>query len=341
MAISSETRIIGLGGNTSVVEKKSTIANSQQEPFTVREIRQIQQEQTTVYQETTIAPPTELIVGAQYTLTSLRGNAVSNFTLTTAGTGYSTGTMVATTGGTGYLFQVDITSVGGLGEISGITIADAGYKYSIGDVITITGGNADATLTVTQITEMDDFTNVGVPVESGDGYVFTALETTPNIWNLSRVKLNAQTFSTTAYVQPSVKSVRTVEISSAELLTLGSVGVEFLPAPGAGFYYDVSKIIFEFTYGSAAYSLVDNTLMLTLGNELGFIHRDLICGPINRTAVFTSNNPYFVPVDEYIYTQPLQTDMALTLTTDNGSDPELGDGTLRAIIEYEVRVFGK
>jgi hypothetical protein len=69
------------------------------------------------------------------------------------GTGYSTTTGVATTvspsGGTG--LTVDIVD-DGLGAVASVTINSAGTGYAVGNVITITGGNSDATITVLTIT---------------------------------------------------------------------------------------------------------------------------------------------------------------------------------------------
>jgi hypothetical protein len=69
------------------------------------------------------------------------------------GTGYSTTTGVATTvspsGGTG--LTVDIVD-NGSGAVASVTINSAGTGYAVGNVITITGGNSDATITVLTIT---------------------------------------------------------------------------------------------------------------------------------------------------------------------------------------------
>ena len=71
-------------------------------------------------------------------------------TITNGGTGYSEATGVATTGGTGTGAKVNITSVNA-GVITGATIvgANIGYGYTIGDILTITGGGGNATITLT------------------------------------------------------------------------------------------------------------------------------------------------------------------------------------------------
>lgn len=133
-----------------------------------------------------------------------------------------------------------------------------------------------------------------------------------------------------------------VNISSAQILAMGSTPIELLPAPGVGMYYDIEKVILEYTYGTTAYLLADETLMLALDNELGFIFKDIITINIPgnpRYAIWSSNNPS-MSTNGYIYVQPLWLNNSLTITSDNSSDPTLGDGTLRAIITYNVRTFG-
>ena len=67
------------------------------------------------------------------------------------GTGYSDDTDVATTGGTGSGLTVDITTAAGV--VTAVVVNQAGVGYTAGDTITITTGNADATIDVDTITE--------------------------------------------------------------------------------------------------------------------------------------------------------------------------------------------
>jgi hypothetical protein len=77
---------------------------------------------------------------------------VSGLTQNAIGTGYTTATGVATTtGGAGLGLTLDITDDGS-GGIASISIAQAGTGYQIGDTITVTAGNTDATFTVASIT---------------------------------------------------------------------------------------------------------------------------------------------------------------------------------------------
>tara|TARA_R100001163_G_scaffold2508_6_gene3867 strand:+ start:495 stop:1067 length:573 start_codon:yes stop_codon:yes gene_type:complete len=71
-------------------------------------------------------------------------------TITTGGSGYTTATDVATTGGSGSGLKVSFTAVAGaVTAISAITVT--GSKYAVGDVVTISGGGGNATLTITEV----------------------------------------------------------------------------------------------------------------------------------------------------------------------------------------------
>jgi len=78
---------------------------------------------------------------------TVKVSGVSDATITTGGTGYTTGTNIATTGGTGTNCTINITTVSG-GAITALTISSGGINYVIGDVLTISGGNGNATITV-------------------------------------------------------------------------------------------------------------------------------------------------------------------------------------------------
>lgn len=76
---------------------------------------------------------------------------VATFGTLVGGTGYAaSGTGVATTGGTGYGATVSFTAA--LGVIGSVTIVNPGYGYTVGDILTITTGGADATITIVTLT---------------------------------------------------------------------------------------------------------------------------------------------------------------------------------------------
>jgi len=110
-------------------------------------------------------------------------NGASTFGTLVGGTGYVNATGVATTvsptGGTG--LTVDITTTAG--AVSGVTIADAGNGYTIGDVITITGGGGNATITLTAVNAITLCAAPAVAVLAADTVIF--VETTMTGENIS------------------------------------------------------------------------------------------------------------------------------------------------------------
>lgn len=60
-----------------------------------------------------------------------------------------------------------------------------------------------------------------------------------------------------------------VNISSAQILTLGSSPVTLLTAPGANKYYDVKKVIVEYTYGTVEYALNTQLAVICISRKTG------------------------------------------------------------------------
>lgn len=75
---------------------------------------------------------------------------VSSINLITGGSGYSSGTSVATTGGSGSGLTVN-TTANASGVINALTISSRGNAYVAGDLITISGGNANAKFRVVNV----------------------------------------------------------------------------------------------------------------------------------------------------------------------------------------------
>jgi hypothetical protein len=98
--------------------------------------------------------------------TSAEDGGISS--LTNAGTGYAVasgvGTTVAPVGGTG--LTVNILSVD-TGVITSFEIAAIGSGYSVDDVVTISGGGANATFTITNV-DIPGTENRGVCLYVGD-----------------------------------------------------------------------------------------------------------------------------------------------------------------------------
>ena len=91
--------------------------------------------------------------GEYWSSGNLPNKDVSAATITAPGTNYSTSSVPqSTTGGSGSGCTVNITVAGGgPGPVASFTIEAGGSGYEIGDVLTITGGGGDATITITEI----------------------------------------------------------------------------------------------------------------------------------------------------------------------------------------------
>lgn len=91
---------------------------------------------------------------------------VTAATLTYGGTGYTTASAVATTGGSGTGCTVSYTAVGGI--ITSITaISAGGTGYISGESLTISGGGANATFTITTVNAWTALTSKGAGIWAG------------------------------------------------------------------------------------------------------------------------------------------------------------------------------
>jgi hypothetical protein len=86
-------------------------------------------------------------------------NTVTNLTLVSGGTGYTTANGVATTvtsivpASNGAGLTVDTTAAGGI--ITSVVINAAGTNYGLGDIITVAGGGVNATFRVDGVTSLN------------------------------------------------------------------------------------------------------------------------------------------------------------------------------------------
>ena len=138
------------------------------------------------------------------------------------------------------------------------------------------------------------------------------------------------------YGMPVAPTTTTVNITSAEILTMGTTPIELLPALGGSKYYDIEKIIFEYSFITTPYALVDKIMVFGTNTTYAIIKDNLITEPTNMQAVMST--PIIDPSVSPYFADPLN--VSITLTIDNGTNPTDGDGTLRAIITYTVRSFG-
>jgi hypothetical protein len=144
----------------------------------------------------------------------------------------------------------------------------------------------------------------------------------------------------TVYPQAGGGTTEVVNISSAQILAMGTTPIELLPAAGANKYYDIEKVILEYTHVTTAYSSPD-LVIKSNGSLWGFVYSQFVLLAGSESTVTFVNKPMDYNSTDFIttpYNFPLNTD--LTIGTYDNSNPTLGDGTLRAIITYTLRTFG-
>lgn len=131
-------------------------------------------------------------------------------------------------------------------------------------------------------------------------------------------------------------------IDSGSILNMGSTPIELLPAPGANKYYDIEKVILEYTHVSTAYTLVgDYHYLEGLTGAAKAVHTPIITGAVNSfIKLDLVDSDTFVDGGVYRYQMAGQINAGIFLSSWNNIDPTDGDGTLRAIITYTTRTFG-
>ncbi len=136
----------------------------------------------------------------------------------------------------------------------------------------------------------------------------------------------------------------TIGIQSNKILSMGTVPVELLPAPGNGRYYEY-KIAYEFEFGTTQYTLND---LIMVGGLLSYSGTNFDPSAItsaNDTVFFASNfvghqqsfagssQPEWNRATHFSVNEPIG------ITTFGGTDPEDGDGEMRAKITYRILKF--
>jgi hypothetical protein len=120
---------------------------------------------------------------------------------------------------------------------------------------------------------------------------------------------------------------KVVDVSSAEILTMGTTPVELLPSPGAGKYYEIESILTKYTHVTTAYDFLSALSFLFGGNAIAFIEQ----------MINIASNSVKKSLETTLTASLLNS--SFYLSTQDSSDPILGDGTLQVIIKYKVNTF--
>jgi hypothetical protein len=130
-----------------------------------------------------------------------------------------------------------------------------------------------------------------------------------------------------------------VPISSAQILSMGTSPISLLAAPGVGFYYDIPKVILEYTHISTAYTYPGGAKRLGIGYaQSAVINADLLSDTNNRVCIIEPTK-HQIEGSNTIH-NTIELNRALSFSTDNFSDPATGNGTILAKIWYKIRSFG-
>lgn len=143
----------------------------------------------------------------------------------------------------------------------------------------------------------------------------------------------ASTASTSEYTET------IIDVSSAQILNLAGSPVPILAAPGANKYYDINKIILEYTYGGSIYSKEGIWITDEDFNRVFIGLDDFTSYTQNRVSIIGSEI-----INSLAISLPSSTSFtlnkAIILTSATFQNPTGGNGTLRVKIYHKTLTFG-
>lgn len=125
----------------------------------------------------------------------------------------------------------------------------------------------------------------------------------------------------------------TVNVSSEQLLSAFSSPITLLAAPAAGTYYEIDKLVFEFTPGSTPY---DGPFLMSTSGCFRCVFEETFLQMVTQSVLVASYSSGGLVDDEPIC-QFFPITSGLTLST--SSDPTAGNGTLRIRMTYKIVTF--
>lgn len=132
-----------------------------------------------------------------------------------------------------------------------------------------------------------------------------------------------------------------VDITASQILNMGSVPIVLLPASGANKYYDIDKVIIEYTHKSTPYSLAESYLTINFeGATFGYIAKSFN-KPNNSVVIVSKNSADIDTVNGISVVPNIPLNRELWFNTFEGYDPTDGDGTFRVKIYYKTLTFGE
>ena len=235
--------------------------------------------------------------------------AVSTYVLGGTNTGYSTGINIPVTGGSGLGMLINIDTTGGGGAVATLTIIESGVGYQNGDVVTITTGGANATLTLTTTYQstMRDVVSEQLPDPTTVNVTDTAAwVTTPG------TGYGAATTTTTAVAPSNGQGLTvTITVTAGAVATatpvklghgyaagdtvqvVGGGGIAVLTIPAVG----TDNPYYNSTYPGDSQFLKDKFVRFSYRFKFDDNEYSLIA-PFTQIAFIPQNDGYFLQFDE-------------------------------------------
>jgi hypothetical protein len=135
-----------------------------------------------------------------------------------------------------------------------------------------------------------------------------------------------------------------VNISSAQILAMGSTPIELLPAAGAGKYYDYFGFC-ELHYGTAPYVFTADAILVGGADSYAgtLVDFQFLTQSTDKYVNFRNTESFRVGISgmtNQVVSSFGSINEAIIITSYNGANPTDGDGTLRVKIYHKTITFG-
>ena len=144
-----------------------------------------------------------------------------------------------------------------------------------------------------------------------------------------------------AYLEASEWTEVIINISSAQILSMGSSPIQLLPNAGLNKYY-IFEGILEFIVNGTQYSIPDSTSAIRIYYDQSFNG----AGCYFNKAFLLSKGSSVIPFNSIpnVGTNNAQNGIdfnsSIFLSTNNSENPTNGNGTIRIILKYKIKTFG-
>lgn len=163
--------------------------------------------------------------------------------------------------------------------------------------------------------------------------VTTANVTTANVTTLDGVTVQADNLQITATGVTNVSKIAKLSLTSEQILALRATPITIVAAPGAGKVNLPIRCIFEYTFVTTAYTVVNATLALRMnGITLGSSIAGTVFLNGANSLIYTMPTPDVVPA-----TNPTTlVNQDMKIENIGAAEALLGDGTLEITLFYDT-----